>query len=87
MSGAIRLARVGLGLGIVFSNTLSWAGLIQYENGSEPIGINSRLHLIPQAGREGFIVLNHNLIDLDRDDSFHASLTGLSLKFSYTFRF
>ncbi len=82
---ALRLARVGLD--IIFSNTLSWASLIQYDNSSETIGINSRLHWIPQAGREGFIVLNHNLLDLERNDSFHSSLTGLSMKFSYTFRF
>ena len=82
---ALRLARVGLD--IIFSNTLSWASLVQYDNGSETIGINSRLHWIPQAGREGFIVLNHNLLDLDRNDSFHSSLAGLSAKFSYTFRF
>ena len=82
---ALRLARVGLD--IIFSNTLSWASLIQYDNSSETIGINSRLHWIPQAGREGFIVLNHNLLDLERNDSFHSSLTGLSMKFNYTFRF
>ena len=82
---ALRLARVGLD--IIFSNTLSWASLVQYDNGSETIGVNSRLHWIPQAGREGFIVVNHNLLDLDRNDSFHSSLAGLSAKFSYTFRF
>ncbi len=48
---------------------------------------NSRLHWIPKAGREAFIVLNHNLEDLNRNDSFHSSLADLSLKLSYTFRF
>ena len=81
----LKLARVGLD--IIFSNTLSWASLIQYDNGSETIGINSRLHWVPEAGREGFIVLNHNLLDPDRNDSFNSSLAGLSLKFSHTFRF
>ena len=81
----LKLARVGLD--IIFSNTLSWASLVQYDNGSETIGINSRLHWVPEAGREGFIVLNHNLLDLDRNDSFNSSLSGLSLKFSHTFRF
>lgn len=81
----LRLGRVGLD--IIFSNTLSWATLIQYDNGSETVGFNSRLHWVPEAGREGFIVLNHNLLDLDRNDSFHSSLSALSLKFSYTFRY
>ena len=82
---ALRLARVGLDL--IFSNTLSWANLIQYDNDSEAIGLNSRLHWIPQAGREAFVVLNHNLQDIDRNDSFHSTLADLSIKFSYTFRF
>ena len=45
----------------VLSSKLSWINLIQYDNISETIGINSRVHWIPQAGREGFIVFNHNL--------------------------
>jgi hypothetical protein len=81
----VRLANIGLDF--IFSNTLSWVNLIQYDNDSEVVGINSRLHWIPQAGREAFIVLNHNLQDLDRDDTFHSTQADLSLKFSYTFRF
>ena len=81
-------ARLGrIGLDVVFSNTLSWVNLIQYDNFSETIGFNSRLHWIPQAGREAFIVLNHNLQDLDRNDSFHSAAADLSMKMSYTFRF
>ncbi len=72
---------------VVFSSTLSWVNLIQYDNLSENIGFNSRLHWIPQAGREGFIVFNHSLVDLDRNDSFHSASADLSVKFSYTWRF
>jgi hypothetical protein len=71
----------------VFSSTLSWVNLIQYDNLSENVGINSRLHWIPRAGREGFIVLNHNLADADQNDSFHSTSADISLKFSYTWRF
>jgi len=81
----LRLARVGLDF--IFSNTLSWVNLIQYDNDSEIVGINSRLNWIPQAGREAFIVLNHNLQDLDRDNQFHSTRAELNIKFSYTFRF
>jgi hypothetical protein len=61
--------------------------LIQYDNISESIGVNSRLHWVPQAGREGFVVLNHNLEDLDRDNEFHSSFSEATVKFGYTFRF
>jgi hypothetical protein len=72
---------------IVFSSTLSWTNLIQYDNISEMVGLNSRLHWIPEAGREGFIVLNHNLADADKNDSFHSTSADMTVKFSYTWRF
>jgi len=72
---------------VILSSTLSWVNLIQYDNLSENVGLNSRLHWIPQAGREGFIVFNHNLVDTDRNDSFHSTSADLSVKFSYTWRF
>jgi hypothetical protein len=72
---------------LVFSSTLSWVNLIQYDNVSETIGLNSRLHWIPQAGREGFIVFNHSVSDPEKNDSFHSTYADVSVKFSYTFRF
>jgi hypothetical protein len=72
---------------VVFSSTLSWVTLIQYDNISEVAGINSRIHWIPEPGREAFLVLNHNLQDFDRDNSFHSEFSEASIKFNYTFRF
>jgi len=72
---------------VAFSSTLYWVSLIQYDNISEEVGINTRLQWIPRAGQEGFIVLNYNLQDLDRDNTFHTAFSDLSLKFRYTFRF
>jgi len=72
---------------IVFSATLSWSTLLQYDNISDTIGINSRIHWIPEAGREAFVVLNHNMQDFDRSDSFHSTAADLTLKYNYTFRF
>jgi hypothetical protein len=71
---------------LILSATLSWVNLIQYDNVSENVGLNSRLHWIPQAGREGFIVFNHALVDSDRNDSFHSTSADPSVKFSYTWR-
>ena len=78
---------IGLTIEAVFSSTLSWVNFIQYDNVSEVLGINSRLHWIPRAGQEAFIVLNHNLQDVDKDNSFHSTFSDLSIKFNYTFRF
>jgi hypothetical protein len=78
---------LGVTTEVNFSSRLSWISLIQYDNGSEVLGINSRLHWVPRAGQEGFIILNHNLQDFDKDNSFQSAFSDLSVKFSYTFRF
>ena len=77
----------GLNSQYAFSSTLSWNNLIQYDNVSENLGINSRLHWIPKAGQQAFLVLNWGLIDADKDNSFESTVADLSLRFNYTFRF
>jgi len=72
---------------IAFSSTLSWSNLVQYDNVSEVVGFNSRLHWIPEAGRQAFLVFNYGLADKDKDNTFHSTGSDISLKFSYTFRF
>ena len=74
---------------VVFSSTVSWVTQLQYDNVTESIGINSRLHWIPEAGREAFIVLNHNLQNFDplTSNTFNSAAADLTLKYSYTFRF
>ncbi len=64
------------GFDFAFSPTLSWVNLIQYDNVSEVAGINMRLHWIPEAGREVFFVINHNVEDLDRDNEFPLGVLG-----------
>lgn len=78
---------VSLSTQVVFSTKLAWITLAQYDNLSEVLGINTRLHWIPQAGREGFIVLNHNMEDFDKNASFHSAAADINVKFKYTFRF
>ncbi|MCH2668360.1 MAG: DUF5916 domain-containing protein, partial [Gammaproteobacteria bacterium] len=72
---------------VIFSSTLSWVTLLQYDDISETMGINARLHWIPEAGREAYIVLNHNLQDFDRDNRYSSVSADLALKLNYTFRF
>lgn len=72
---------------VVFSSTLSWVNLIQWDNGSDILGINSRLHWTPQAGRNLYLVLNRSLQDLDENGTFRSLVADLTAKASYTFRF
>ncbi len=78
---------ISTGIDVVFSSTLSWVNLIQYDNVSEIVGINSRLHWIPVAGREMYFVINHNLQDFDRDNRFKSQFSDATAKINYTFRF
>ena len=82
---ALRLERVGLDY--IMSSKLSWVNLIQYDNATETTGFNSRLHWIPEAGRELFIVLNHNLEDFDRDGVNHSDTADFTIKYRHTFRY
>jgi hypothetical protein len=77
----------GMTVQYAFSATLSWSNLIQYDNVSENLGFNSRLHWIPKAGQQAFLVLNRGLSDTDKDNHFERTFEDVSLKFNYTFRF
>ena len=72
---------------VAFSSTLYWISLVQYDNLSEEVGVNTRIQWIPRAGQEGFIVLNYNMQDKDKNNRFESTFSDLSLKFKYTFRF
>ena len=77
----------GANLTAIFSNTLSWANLIQFDNVSNDLGVDSRLHWTPEAGRNVYLVLSHNMNRDEIDGRFNAMQTGLTLKLDHTFRF
>lgn len=78
---------LGVTADLVFSSHLSWSNLLQYDNVSEIVGLNSRLHWQPRAGQDAYLVFNYGLEDRDRDNDFASLNTDLSLKFSYTLRY
>jgi hypothetical protein len=85
--GSFEVRLVRAGFDIAFSSTLSLVNLVQYDNVSEVAGFNIRLHWIPEAGREVYFVINHNVADPDRDNNFHSTFSDVSAKVNYTFRF
>ncbi len=86
-SGSFNTRLVQFRTDVIFSATMSWSTLIQYDNVSESMGVNSRFNWIPEAGREIFVVLNHNLQDLDLNNRFESALADFAIKVNYTFRY
>lgn len=72
---------------IAFTSTWYWENLVQYDNVSDSLGINSILRWIPLAGREMVVVLNREFADLDENLTFTSETSDLTFKINYTFRF
>ena len=72
---------------VAFSNKWAWENLVQYDNISYGLGINSILRFVPRAGREFVFVVNQEYIDLLRDRNFEKIYNDITFKISYTFRF
>jgi Carbohydrate family 9 binding domain-like/Domain of unknown function (DUF5916) len=72
---------------VMFNATWSWVTLIQYDNVSDSIAAHSRVRWIPEAGREMFIVFNHNLAEEIPNGGFRSQRADATVKFNYTFRF
>lgn len=71
---------------VAFNSRWSWSNLVQYDNTSEALGINSRLRYMPEAGKEMVFVLNHGAT-LGPRNQLTSTQSELNLKLSYTFRY
>ena len=72
---------------IAFTNTWYWENLLQYDNVTYSLGMNSILRWMPRAGREVILVINREFADYTRDRTFTSVTGDITFKFSYTFRF
>ena len=73
-----------LGADINFSPNLSWATLVQFDNESDILGLQSRLRWILKPGNDLFVVINRGWEE--RDDRFRPISNRFTVKFQYTFR-
>lgn len=71
---------------VAFNVEWSWTSFVQYDNVSDRLGLNTRVRWIPRQGRELFLVLNYDFIDLG-NQHFRSNVRDTTLKFNYTFRF
>ena len=72
---------------VAISNRWSWENLVQYDNVSYGLGLNSILRYVPRAGREIVLVVNQEYVDLLRDRNFEKIYNDMTFKITYTFRF
>ncbi|MCZ0951094.1 MAG: hypothetical protein OXJ56_00800, partial [Rhodospirillaceae bacterium] len=78
---------VQLRANLAFNVKWSWVNLIQYDNLSESVGINSRLRWNPRAGEDLYVVWNHDFNALAAFSDMHSRQSEFAVKYSRTFRF
>lgn len=71
-------------LSLLFTPDVSWVTLLQYDNVSDAIGVNSRFRWIIEDGREVFLVLNQGF---ETRDEIRPARTAPLAKLKWTFRF
>jgi hypothetical protein len=72
-------------LGLQLTPDLSWIAIVQYDNVSDSMGVQSRIRWIVEEGREIFVVVNEG-IDT-RDGEFDLVRSEPLAKIGWTFRF
>lgn len=70
-----------------FNSKWSWINLIQYDNFSDVVGINSRLRWNPQAGEDLYLVVNYNFRSEGVFSNLNSNNSEIVLKYTKTFRF
>ena len=71
---------------IAFNVRWSWLNLIQYDNESASVGVNSRLRWNPRAGQDLYVVVNHGFDAGGAFNRLHSQQAQLSVKYTHTFR-
>jgi len=69
-----------------FSPNVSWTNLVQYDNVSRVLGLQSRFRWILKPGNDLFLVMNRGWIK-DFDGSYRSNFDKATVKLQYTFRF
>jgi hypothetical protein len=72
---------------VAFNVRWSWVNLLQYDNVSNTVGLNSRLRFNPRAGENLYIVLNHSSDAMASFSGLSSRASEFTIKYSRTFRF
>ena len=72
---------------INFAPGMSWSNLVQYDNASDSLGLNSRFRWNYKPGANLWVVLNHDWAEREEGGRLHAARRAFSMKLEYTLRF
>jgi hypothetical protein len=70
-----------------FNVKWSWVNLLQYDNESKSVGVNSRLRWNPRAGQDLYLVLTQGFAAQGVFSGLDLRQSQIALKYSRTFRF
>ena len=86
-SGHFVTRLIALNANVAFNVRWSWLNLLQYDNETESVGINSRLRWNPRAGQDLFIVVNHGYSAEGAFSRLRSEHSQISVKYTQTLRF
>jgi hypothetical protein len=86
-SGQFTTRLIQLRANLAFNVRWSWVNLIQYDNISDTVGVNSRLRWNPRAGEDLYIVWNQQSYSPTAFAHLSTQKSTFSIKYSRTFRF
>lgn len=86
-AGDFQVRLVSANVNYAFNSKWSWVNLIQYDNNSNSVGVNSRLRWNPQAGEDLYIVLNYNFAADGVFAGLNRNQAEIALKYTKTFRY
>ena len=79
--------QISLNSDIAFNSKLSLTALAQYDDVSNDLGLNMRLRYNVEAGRDIWLVLNHNMVENQLTNRFESTQSLAVIKIRYTFRY
>lgn len=83
--GDFNVRLLSAGATIAFDAHWSWTSLAQYDNFSEVLGVNSKLHWTPRVGRNAWLVINVGREN--RDQRFRTTGREITLKYTHDLRY
>jgi hypothetical protein len=86
-AGDFMVKLVSANMNYAFNAKWSWVNLIQYDNASSSVGLNSRLRWNPQAGEDLYLVINYGFDSEGVFSAISREKAEIALKYTKTFRY